>query len=93
MERNNVIPELPLPYDLESKAILKKLNSANHPFYDGNGRKGRIINVLYLVASGLLDLPILYLSRYITHNKTRYYHLIQAIRDNNDCEYNKSLME
>ena len=53
-----------------------------HPFYDGNGRTGRIICVLYLVANGLLDLPILYLSRYITHHKDRYYSLIQAIRDN-----------
>ena len=53
-----------------------------HPFYDGNGRTGRIINILYLVANDLLDLPILYLSRYINHNKTDYYRLIQAIRDN-----------
>lgn len=53
-----------------------------HPFYDGNGRTGRIICVLYLVANGLLDLPILYLSRYITHHKDKYYSLIQAIRDN-----------
>lgn len=52
-----------------------------HPFYDGNGRTGRIINILYLVITGLLDLPILYLSRYITHNKGEYYRLIQAIRD------------
>lgn len=52
-----------------------------HPFYDGNGRTGRIINILYLVISGLLDLPILYLSRYITHHKGEYYRLIQAIRD------------
>lgn len=54
-----------------------------HPFYDGNGRTGRIINILYLVITGLLDLPILYLSRYITHNKEEYYRLIQAIRDKN----------
>ena len=40
-----------------------------HPFYDGNGRTGRIINVLYLVMNDLLDLPILYLSRYIIKNK------------------------
>lgn len=52
-----------------------------HPFYDGNGRTGRIICVLYLVLTGRLDLPILYLSRYITHNKGEYYRLIQAIRD------------
>lgn len=53
-----------------------------HPFYDGNGRTGRIINILYLVANDLLDLPILYLSRYINHNKSDYYRLIQRIRDN-----------
>ena len=53
-----------------------------HPFYDGNGRTGRIISVLYLVTNRLLDLPILYLSRYITHNKGMYYALIQKIRDN-----------
>ena len=53
-----------------------------HPFYDGNGRTGRIINILYLVANELLDLPILYLSRYINHNKAVYYRLIQHIRDN-----------
>lgn len=54
-----------------------------HPFYDGNGRTGRIVNVLYLVQNNLLDLPILYLSRYITRNKADYYRLIQAIRDKN----------
>ncbi len=52
-----------------------------HPFYDGNGRTGRIINILMLVTNDLLDLPILYLSRYITRNKAEYYRLIQAIRD------------
>lgn len=55
-----------------------------HPFYDGNGRTGRIICVLYLVLTGCLDLPILYLSRYITHNKGEYYRLIQAIRNKNE---------
>ena len=53
-----------------------------HPFYDGNGRTGRIISVLFLVINDLLDLPILYLSRYINHNKSEYYSLIQAIRNN-----------
>ena len=53
-----------------------------HPFYDGNGRTGRIISVLFLVINDLLDLPILYLSRYIDHNKGEYYSLIQAIRNN-----------
>lgn len=52
-----------------------------HPFPDGNGRLGRILNVLYLTRMGLLDIPILYLSRYINHNKARYYHLLQAVRE------------
>jgi Fic family protein len=51
-----------------------------HPFYDGNGRTGRIINVLYLVKEGLLDIPILYLSRYIMSTKSDYYRLLQAVR-------------
>lgn len=51
-----------------------------HPFYDGNGRTGRIINVLYLVLKNLLDSPILYLSSYIIHHKADYYRLLQEIR-------------
>ena len=57
-----------------------------HPFSDGNGRTGRIVNILYLVQQGLLDLPVLYLSRYIIKNKGEYYRLIQAVRDNGDWE-------
>jgi len=52
-----------------------------HPFYDGNGRTGRIVNVLYLVKEGLLDIPVLYLSRHIMRTKATYYHLLQAVRD------------
>jgi len=52
-----------------------------HPFYDGNGRTGRILNILYLISKGLLDLPVLYLSRYITRNKAAYYQQLQAVRD------------
>ncbi|MFC1586046.1 Fic family protein [Fibrobacterota bacterium] len=52
-----------------------------HPFYDGNGRTGRIINILYLVMKGLLDLPILYLSRYIIRNKEEYYNLLREVRE------------
>lgn len=51
-----------------------------HPFYDGNGRTGRILNVLYLVLKDLLDSPILYLSRYIIRNKIAYYTRLQEIR-------------
>jgi Fic family protein len=52
-----------------------------HPFPDGNGRLGRILNVLYLTRTGLLDIPILYLSRYITTHKAEYYRLLQQVRD------------
>ncbi len=52
-----------------------------HPFYDGNGRTGRILNVLYLVQAGLLDQPILYLSDYIIRHKDEYYRHLQNVRD------------
>lgn len=57
-----------------------------HPFYDGNGRTGRIINILYLVLNELLDLPILYLSRYIIKHKADYYRLLQEVRDKENWE-------
>jgi Fic family protein len=52
-----------------------------HPFYDGNGRTGRILNVLYLVKEGLLDVPVLYLSSHIVRTKADYYRLLQSARD------------
>lgn len=55
-----------------------------HPFSDGNGRTGRVINILYLVLQDLLDLPVLYLSRYIIKNKGEYYRLLQGVRENDD---------
>ena len=57
-----------------------------HPFYDGNGRTGRILNVLYLVSQGLLDIPVLYLSNYIVRTKASYYRLLQAARDDDAWE-------
>jgi Fic family protein len=51
-----------------------------HPFYDGNGRTGRIVNVLFLVKEGLLDIPVLYLSQFIVRNKRMYYDLLQRVR-------------
>jgi Fic family protein len=57
-----------------------------HPFYDGNGRTGRILNVLYLVKEGLLDIPVLYLSSYIVRHKADYYRLLQAVRDEDRWE-------
>ena len=59
---------------------------AIHPFFDGNGRTGRIINILFLVASELLDLPVLYLSRQIIDDKPRYYRLLRAVTENGDWE-------
>ncbi len=52
-----------------------------HPFSDGNGRTGRIVNVLYLVKERLLDIPVLYLSRHIVRTKPDYYRLLQEVRD------------
>ena len=57
-----------------------------HPFYDGNGRTGRIINILYLIAQNLLNVPVLYLSSYIIRNKGKYYELLQGIRTSNNWE-------
>jgi Fic family protein len=57
-----------------------------HPFYDGNGRTGRILNVLYLVKEDLLDVPVLYLSRHIVRTKADYYRLLQTVRDTDTWE-------
>ena len=57
-----------------------------HPFYDGNGRTGRIINVLFLILKGLLNEPVLYLSSYIIQNKGDYYRLLQEVRTKNNWE-------
>ena len=76
-------------------AVIHHQFESIHPFYDGNGRTGRILLILYLVTSDLLDLPILYLSRYITHHKGEYYHLLQAIRDkdgDNHLEWEKWIL-
>jgi len=54
---------------------------AIHPFFDGNGRAGRIINILYLVMRELLDLPVLYLSKYIIDRKTDYYRLLREVSE------------
>jgi Fic family protein len=67
-------------------AIIHHQFESIHPFYDGNGRTGRIINILYLVKENLLKLPILYLSRYINQNKATYYRLLQETRNYNNWE-------
>ncbi|MFC2116705.1 Fic family protein, partial [Bacteroidota bacterium] len=60
-------------------ALIHYQFEAIHPFYDGNGRTGRIISILYLVQQKLIELPILYLSEYIIENKDQYYRLLQQI--------------
>ncbi len=65
---------------LVKMAVIHHQFESIHPFYDGNGRTGRVINILYLVKQGLLDSPILYLSRYINQNKDEYYRLLQTVR-------------
>lgn len=57
-----------------------------HPFYDGNGRTGRILIILYLMAKGYLNIPVLYLSRFIIQNKNDYYKYLQDVRDNSTWE-------
>ncbi len=59
---------------------------AIHPFSDGNGRTGRVLNLLYLVEQGLLDIPVLYLSRAIIQRKSDYYRLLLAVTTENDWE-------
>lgn len=71
---------------LTSMAIIHHQFESIHPFPDGNGRIGRIINVLYLTRCGLLDIPILYLSRFITRNKPEYYRLLQSVRETGQWE-------
>jgi len=66
---------------LVKMAVIHHQFESIHPFFDGNGRTGRIINILYLVKQEMLDTPILYLSRYINQNKPEYYRLLQAVRD------------
>lgn len=65
---------------LVNMAIIHHQFESIHPFYDGNGRTGRIINILYLILKDLLDIPVLYLSRYIITHKVDYYRLLQEVR-------------
>ena len=69
------------PDPLIKMAIIHHQFESIHPFYDGNGRTGRIINILYLVMNDLLDLPVLYLSRFIIRHKGDYYRLLQEVRE------------
>ena len=71
---------------LVKMAVIHYQFEAIHPFFDGNGRTGRIILVLYLIHSGLLDLPCLYLSKYIIANKSKYYKNMRRVTENNEWE-------
>lgn len=59
---------------------------AIHPFTDGNGRTGRIVNILFLVERGLLEIPVLYLSRFILQRKTEYYRGLRSVTEHGDWE-------
>ena len=67
-------------------AIIHHQFESIHPFYDGNGRTGRIINILFLVLNDLLDIPILYLSKYIIDTKDDYYNLLNITRNDTSWE-------
>lgn len=67
-------------------AVIHHQFESIHPFYDGNGRTGRILNILFLMKSGLLDTPILYLSRYISQTKSEYYRQLQVVRETGEWE-------
>lgn len=67
-------------------AVVHYQFEAIHPFADGNGRTGRILNILYLIEQGLLEIPILYLSRYIIENKNDYYAGLRSVTENGDWE-------
>ncbi len=66
---------------LVKMAVIHYQFEAIHPFFDGNGRTGRILNVLFLQYDGLLDDPLLFLSDYIIRNKTRYYELLAGVTE------------
>lgn len=72
--------------DLVKLALIHHQFESIHPFYDSNGRTGRIINIIYLILKGLQNVPILYLSSYIIKNKSVYYNLLQTVRDTNKWE-------
>lgn len=77
------------PFDADPlirMALIHHQFESIHPFYDGNGRTGRIINVLYLVKERLLDIPALYLSRHIVRTKPDYYRLLQSVREHDAWE-------
>ncbi len=76
-------------YDIDpiiKMALVHYQFEAIHPFSDGNGRTGRILNILYLVQQQLIGLPVLYLSKYIIENKSDYYRLLREITEKNNWQ-------
>ncbi len=67
-------------------AVIHYQFEAIHPFSDGNGRTGRILNVLYLIYKGLLGYPVLYISSFIIKNKSLYYELLKGVTEKNEWE-------
>jgi Fic family protein len=65
-------------------AVIHYQFEAIHPFSDGNGRSGRILNILYLIWAGLLDMPVLYLSKYLIEQKHSYYTLMRGVTERHD---------
>ena len=86
LERFINTPELFSVDPLIKMALIHHQFESIHPFYDGNGRTGRIVNVLYLVKEGLLDIPVLYLSSHIVRTKADYYRLLQTVREQDRWE-------
>ena len=86
LERFINTPELFTADPLIKMALIHHQFESIHPFYDGNGRTGRILNMLYLVREGLLDIPVLYLSNYIVRTKDDYYRLLQSVREQDRWE-------
>lgn len=72
--------------DLIWLAVLHFQFESIHPFYDGNGRTGRILNILFLIMNNLIDIPILYLSSYIIQHKAEYYRLLNKVNKENQWE-------
>jgi Fic family protein len=71
---------------LVKMAVIHYQFEAIHPFSDGNGRTGRILNILYLIEAGLLEIPVLYLSRFIIENKASYYAGLRAVTESEAWE-------
>jgi Fic family protein len=84
LESYLLAPEGPDP--LVRMAVAHYQFEAIHPFTDGNGRTGRILNILYLLHSGLLQIPVLYLSRFIIQNKPDYYRLLKEVTESRNWE-------